>query len=83
MAQKENKSRLDWVGKVIHWEIWKKFKCDHTNKWYKHNPAAFMENDAHKLLWEFDVQTDHLISARRPALIMNKKKEENLLNYGL
>ena len=29
----------------------------------------------HKLLWDFDVQTDHLILARRPDLIIiNKKK---------
>ena len=29
----------------------------------------------HKLLWDFDLQTDHLILARRPDLIMiNKKK---------
>ena len=31
----------------------------------------------HKLLWDFDIQTDHLISARRPALIIiNKKKKK-------
>ena len=30
----------------------------------------------HKLLWDFEIQTDHLISARRPDLIIiNKKKE--------
>ena len=28
------KTRHDWVGKVIHWEMCKKFKFDHTNKWY-------------------------------------------------
>ena len=29
----------------------------------------------HKLLWDFDIHTDHLISARRPDLIkINKKK---------
>ena len=40
-----------------------------------HNPASFLENDTHKLLWDFDVQTDHLISARRPVLIIiNEKK---------
>ena len=40
-----------------------------------HNPAPVLENDAHKLLWDFDVQTDHLISGRRPDLIIiNKKK---------
>ena len=41
-----------------------------------HNPAAVLENDTHKFLWDFDVQTDHLISARRPDLIIiNKKKK--------
>ena len=35
-----------------------------------HNPAPVLENDSHKLQWDFD-----LISARRPDLIIiNKKK---------
>ena len=50
LAQKEYKARHDWVGKVIHWEKCKKFKFDHTNKWYMHNPAPVLENDTHKLL---------------------------------
>ena len=39
LAQKEYKTRHDWVGNVIHWEMCKKFKfehskfkLDHTNK---------------------------------------------------
>ena len=47
LAQKE---RHDWVFKVIHWEICKKFKFDHTNRWYIHNPTPVLENDTHKLL---------------------------------
>ena len=39
------------------------------------NPASVLENDTHKLLWDFDMQTDHLISARRPDLIITKKNE--------
>ena len=32
---------------------------------------------AHKFLWDFDIHTDHIISARRPDLIkINKKKRE-------
>ena len=27
-----------------------------------HNLASVPENDTHKLLWDFDVQTDHQIS---------------------
>ena len=47
-----------------------------------HNPAPVLENDTHKLLWDFDIQTDHLISARRPDLIIitKKKRKENLQN---
>ena len=75
LAQKAYKTRHKWVGRVIHWEMCKKFKFDHTNKWYMHNPALVLENNTHKLLWDFNVGTDHLISARRPDLIIiNKKK---------
>ena len=44
---KEYKTRHDWVGKVIHWEMCKKFTFDHTNKWYMHNPAPVRENNTH------------------------------------
>ena len=48
---------------------------NNTNKWYMHNPAPVLENATHKLLWDFNIQTDHLIPAKRPDLIiMNKKK---------
>ena len=40
-----------------------------------HNPVPVLENDNHKLLWNFGVQTDHQISARRPdQIVINKKK---------
>ena len=61
LVQKEYKARHDWVGKVIHKEMCRKFQFDHTNKWYMHNPAPVLENDSHKLLWDFNIQTDHLI----------------------
>ena len=75
LAQKEYKVRHDWVSKVINWEMCRKFQFDHTNKWYMHNQAPVLENDSHKLLWDFNIQTDHLILARRPDLIIiNKRK---------
>ena len=88
LARKEYKTRHNWVGKVIHWKMCKKFRFDHTNKWYMHNPASDLEYSTHKLLWDFDIQADHLISARRPdRIIINnnkkKKKKENLQNCGL
>ena len=42
-----------------------------------HNQESVLENETHKLLWDFDIQTDHLISARRPDLIIiNKRKKK-------
>ena len=78
LAPKEYKVRHSWVVTVIHCEIRKKFKFDHIKKWYMHHKAPVLENDAHKLLWDFNIQTDHLIPARRPDLIIinNKKKRE-------
>ena len=78
LAQKEYKTRHNWVSKVIHWEVGKKFNFDHTNKWYMHIPEPVLENNTHKLLWDFDILTDHRISARRPDLIIiNPKKKRN------
>ena len=57
-----------------------KFKFDHTNERFMHNPAPFLENDTHKLQWDFDIHPDHLISARRPGLKIINKKKGNLQN---
>ena len=48
-----------------------------------HNPASVMANEAHKIPGDFDIQTDHLISARRPDLIITKKKIRELANCRL
>ena len=48
------------------------------NKWYMHNPESVQENEMHKILWDFEIQMDHLISPRWPNLaIANKKKPAN------
>ena len=75
-SQKEYKTRRDWVGKVIHEELSKKLKFNHTNKWYIHNSKSVHENHTHRFLWDFEVKTGHLIPERRQDLkIINKKSE--------
>ena len=65
-------------GKVIHSELCKEFKFEHTNKWYMHNSESVQENETHKVLWDLVIQTDHLMLARKPDLmIVNKKKRES------
>ena len=50
-----------------------------------HNPAPVLENNTHKLLWDFDMHTDHLISARRlDLIIINKKKRTcNIVDFAV
>ena len=71
---------------VIHWDMCKKFKFDHSNNKLAH----VLENNTHKLQWDFDIQTENIISARRPDLIIiinnnnnnNKKKKKKRKRIG-
>ena len=63
LAPKEYKTRHNKMGKVIHWELCKKLKFDKTNNWYMRNPESILENEIHKVLWDFKIQTAHLILA--------------------
>ena len=63
--------------------MYKKFKFDHANKWYMHNPAPVLKNDTHKLLWDFHIQTDHLISARRPNDQKQRKKICKIIDFAV
>ena len=41
-----------------------------------HNPKSVLENETHKLLWDFEIQTNNIISERPPNLVINNKKKE-------
>ena len=34
LAKTECKARYDWVDKVIYWELCKRIKFEHPNKWF-------------------------------------------------
>ena len=42
-----------------------------------HKPESVLENETQKILWDFEVETDPRIPARRPDLVMiNQKKKK-------
>ena len=49
-------------------------KFDHTTKQYMQKPESVLENETHKILWDFDIQTDHLNLPRRQDLVLIKKQ---------
>ena len=55
LAQKKYKTGNDWMRKLIHWELCKKFKFDRTNKWNWHNRKSVLENEMYKVLWDFEI----------------------------
>ena len=77
LAQREYKRRNDWVDRKIQWEVCRKNGFDVNEKWYKHDPEKVVKNYSWKILWDFTIQTDHAIEARRPDLVtIYKTKNE-------
>ena len=64
------------MGKRIHWDVSKKNKIQVKKKWYEHQPAPVTENEECKILWDFNVQMDHVNEARRPDMIIIDKVEK-------
>ena len=61
-----------------------KFEFNHTSKWYTHNSAPVLENNTHTILWDFDLHTGRLISARKPDLIIiNKKRTCKFIDFAV
>ena len=60
-----------------------RLKFDHTTKSYMHKPESVIENEMHNIFWDCEVQTDHLILARRPVLLFinNKKKKKIIIIF--
>ena len=76
----QDKTRRDWVAKVIHLELYQKFKFDYTLKWYMYITEFVLEDETDKILWDFVIQTNHIIPARRPDQVIIYKKE-NLVDF--
>ena len=49
-------------------------------KWYKHKPLPFTENESFKILWDFNIQTHNIIDDRRPVIIIKDKTQKESPN---
>ncbi|CAB4008758.1 Hypothetical predicted protein [Paramuricea clavata] len=47
-----------------------------AEKWYEHQPNGVIESDNVKILWDFNIQCDHVIECRRPDIVVVLKKEK-------
>ena len=79
LAQKEYKRHHDNVARRFHWDLCRKNGLKCNEKWYEHEPDSVVENDDIKLLWDFNIQCDNMIEARRPDIVVLHKKEKKCL----
>ena len=40
-----------------------------------HNLESVLENEMHKLLWDFEIETNHVIAGRRSNLVINTQNK--------
>ena len=74
---KECKRRHDNLGKIVHSKLARKCNFEAGDKWYEQEPESFLENEDYKIWWDFSIQTDHVIEAWRPDLVVIDKKERS------
>ena len=75
-AQTEYKGTHDKLAKVIHWDLCKKYGVKVQSKWYDHVQEKVEETDHVKILWDCNIQTDHVIEHRRPDVVVLDKHEK-------
>ena len=73
MAQTVYLDRHNAVASAIHWSLCGSCGFLRCDSWWQHHPESVLENERYKLLYDFNIFTDHLIQARRPDLVYVNK----------
>ena len=85
LAQGEYKRRHDDVARYIHWQLCEKGGFERACKWYEQKPEGVLENEGYKLLWDFTIQCDRMVEARRPDIVFvdKNKRETKILDVAV
>ena len=74
LAQHDYKRRHDNVVRYVHWQLCGKAELERADKWYNHTLERVVENEGFKVMWDFNVQCDRMVEARRPNIIFVDKQ---------
>ena len=82
LAQKEYEQRHDNIARIVHLELCQNFGLVGEVKWYNHKPTSVAGNGRLKILWNFNIQTDHAIQYRSPdiTVLYKTNRESHLIN---
>ena len=76
MAQTDYKKIHDKLAKLVHWNMCRRYGIQYAKNWYEHNAEKVPENDKAQIPWNFNIQTDHVIQARRPDIVVKDKESD-------
>ena len=48
-----------------------------------HKLGSVLENEMPKILWDFEIQTDHSIPARKPEIGLSNKRTQHLVDFAI
>ena len=65
--------RHNEVAKILHHGICKQHNIQTAERTWMHQPEAVTETEEVKILWDFEIRTDRIITARRPDIVVIDK----------
>ena len=85
LAQKEYKKRHDNVCSYILWRPCEKHGVQGAQQRYKHAPDGIIKNKRYKIQWDFTIECDTNIEARRPNIVVIDKttKEVKIVDVSI
>ena len=67
------------MARYIQWQLCGKCGLERANNWYEQKPERVVESENSKILWDFTIQCDRKIEARRPDIVVIDKKEREVV----
>ena len=70
------KQRHDRLANIVHWNILKRFNQPVSHNYWYHAPSAVVESPKVKVLWDFNIYTDHVLAAWRQDIVVIDKHQK-------
>ena len=72
-------ARHNEVAKILHYNMCVEYGVAVPKNYWRHQPLNVTETSEMKLLWDYEIQTDRRIQARRPDLVLVNKTQRNAI----
>ena len=78
------RSRREGMTKIGHWKLARKCNFEAEDKWYEHESERVLENKDYKILLDFSIQTNHVMEAQRPDLVVvDKERNSKIIDFAV